>query len=71
MVYFVFDFIDLKVSGENTKKSPKIKEEPIVNSKKHSSMEIEERANMVERPEDTENLLRKIYAENVYAEFAT
>ena len=40
------------MTNESTKKYPKIKEEPIVNTKMHGNMEIKKRAKMVERTGD-------------------
>ena len=52
VIFLVFDFLNLEVSGESTKR-PKYS-----NSKKHNNTEIKEKANMVERPEDAAKVIQ-------------
>ena len=55
LVYLVFIFFNLDMSGESTKKPPEDqKEESIVNN-----TQIEEKAKMFERPEDTAKVIQE------------
>ena len=52
MVYLVFEFLNLEVRDEPAKK-PKAK------SKKHNNKETEEKAEMIERPEDGAKVIKE------------
>ena len=63
-VYLVFDFFkNLEVSDESAKKHQNSKEEQTVKSKKYKNTEIEEKAKMVEKPQDAAKLFKRKLSE--------